>query len=59
MGTGVLGGMLLATVLAVAFVPLFYLWLAGRGAPGERAAAEETQPGLVPGGSLEPERSAP
>jgi hypothetical protein len=35
MGTGVLGGMLAATVLAVAFVPLFYLWLAGprRGRP--------------------------
>jgi HAE1 family hydrophobic/amphiphilic exporter-1/multidrug efflux pump len=30
MGTGVLGGMLVATVLAVAFVPLFYLWMSGR-----------------------------
>jgi len=30
MGTGVFGGMLVATVLAVAFVPLFYLWMSGR-----------------------------
>jgi hypothetical protein len=56
----VLGGMLAATVLAVVFVPLFYLWLAGPGEPqgasdagGEppaekrRGAEEETLPGFV------------
>ena len=30
MGTGVLGGMLASILLAVAFVPLFYRWVAGR-----------------------------
>ncbi len=29
MGTGVLGGMLAATLLAVAFVPLFFRWVSG------------------------------
>ena len=30
MGTGVLGGMLAATLIAVAFVPLFFRWVSGR-----------------------------
>ena len=51
MGTGVLGGMVAATMLAVAFVPLFYLWLAGRGEEGaeeeSRRAEEETLPGFA------------
>jgi multidrug efflux pump subunit AcrB len=59
MGTGVLGGMLFATVLAVAFVPLFYLWLAGRAERGERELPEDTQPGFVGGPSPAGERSAP
>ena len=44
MGTGVLGGMLAATVIAVAFVPLFFRWLSGRdpeGADGKSAADAE------------------
>jgi len=45
MGTGVLGGMLAATVLAVAFVPLFYLWMSRRSGRG-REIDEETLPGL-------------
>jgi multidrug efflux pump len=36
MGTGVLGGMLAATVLAVAFIPTFFQWVSGR----ERTPAE-------------------
>jgi HAE1 family hydrophobic/amphiphilic exporter-1/multidrug efflux pump len=52
MGTGVLGGMLAATLLAVAFVPLFYKWVSG----GTRAPVPEveeheddgeTKPGVV------------
>jgi len=39
-GTGVIGGMLAATFIAVPFVPLFYVLLAGRRAP-RRAAEEE------------------
>ncbi len=42
MGTGVLGGMLVATVLAVAFVPLFYVWLAGRQPAAEDEELFET-----------------
>jgi hydrophobe/amphiphile efflux-1 (HAE1) family protein len=34
MGTGVLGGMLFATLVGVLFIPLFFRWLAGRGAGG-------------------------
>jgi len=37
MGTGVLGGMLVATTMAVVFVPLFFRWLSGR----ENDAGEE------------------
>ncbi|MFB3819062.1 MAG: efflux RND transporter permease subunit [Candidatus Methylomirabilales bacterium] len=39
-GTGVIGGMLAATFIAVLFIPLFYVLLAGRRAP-RRAAEEE------------------
>jgi len=49
MGTGVLGGMLVATVLAIAFVPIFYLWLSGRGPArdgGGTELDEETRPGF-------------
>jgi multidrug efflux pump subunit AcrB len=38
MGTGVLGGMLGATLLAVAFVPLFFRWVSGRERGRETAA---------------------
>jgi multidrug efflux pump subunit AcrB len=38
MGTGVLGGMLAATLIAVAFVPLFFRWVSGRDRPAERSA---------------------
>ncbi|MCM2269786.1 MAG: multidrug efflux RND transporter permease subunit [Thermoanaerobaculia bacterium] len=70
MGTGVLGGMLAATVLAVAFVPLFYLWLGGRGTAGGTDPAadggdegdrtppgEETKPGFASGALEADERS--
>jgi multidrug efflux pump subunit AcrB len=30
MGTGVFGGMLLATFVATIFIPLFFTWLTGR-----------------------------
>jgi len=56
MGTGVFGGMLAATVLAVAVVPVFYLWLSGgrreeeAEEPDEPAPAqlleEDTRPGF-------------
>jgi HAE1 family hydrophobic/amphiphilic exporter-1/multidrug efflux pump len=29
-GTGVIGGMLFATFVATFFIPLFFLWIAGR-----------------------------
>jgi len=35
MGTGVLGGMLAATLIAVAFIPLFFLWVSRDRKPGE------------------------
>jgi len=46
MGTGVLGGMLAATLIAVAFIPLFFRWVSGRDRrptrdPDATAAAEE------------------
>jgi hydrophobe/amphiphile efflux-1 (HAE1) family protein len=40
MGTGVLGGMLAATILGTAFVPLFFRWVSGR----DRRAAAEAAP---------------
>jgi multidrug efflux pump len=46
MGTGVFGGMLLATVLATLFVPLFYRWFAGKGG-GREEVPEDTLPGVV------------
>ena len=47
MGTGVLGGMLMSTIVAVAFVPLFFRWMSGRDKPQKAAvspapAAHET-----------------
>ena len=30
MGTGVLGGMILATFIATIFIPLFFTWLSGK-----------------------------
>jgi multidrug efflux pump len=30
MGTGVLGGMILATFVATIFIPLFFTWLSGK-----------------------------
>ncbi|MBK7250510.1 MAG: multidrug efflux RND transporter permease subunit [Gammaproteobacteria bacterium] len=39
MGSGVLGGMLAATTVAILFVPLFFKWLEGRAVP---AARQET-----------------
>jgi multidrug efflux pump len=44
MGTGVLGGMFGATVLAVAFIPLFFQWLSGRDrSPAEPAPATDEE----------------
>jgi Cu/Ag efflux pump CusA len=39
MGTGVVGGMLLATFVATLFVPLFFVWFARRQAMSEAAGA--------------------
>ncbi len=48
MGTGVLGGMLAATLVAVVFIPLFFRWVAGRDRPGlsssEPVEAERSLP---------------
>jgi len=44
MGTGVVGGMLLATFVATIFVPLFFTVFARRQKMGERAAGEEGAP---------------
>jgi hydrophobe/amphiphile efflux-1 (HAE1) family protein len=41
MGTGVLGGMLAATLLAVGFIPLFFRWVSGR---EDRPSAEAGKP---------------
>jgi len=41
MGTGVFGGMLAATLLGVAFVPLFFRWVSGRDPEPEEAALAE------------------
>jgi multidrug efflux pump len=41
MGTGVLGGMLMATLFAVAFIPLFFFWMSGGNRPA-RKRDEET-----------------
>lgn len=45
MGTGVLGGMLLATFVAIVFIPLFFTWLTGKGAKKspENPAIENAQ----------------
>jgi HAE1 family hydrophobic/amphiphilic exporter-1/multidrug efflux pump len=42
MGTGVFGGMLLATFVATIFIPLFFTWLSHRKAlgPDERLQQE-------------------
>ncbi|HEY8119196.1 MAG TPA: multidrug efflux RND transporter permease subunit [Methylophilaceae bacterium] len=38
MGTGVFGGMLLATFVATIFIPLFFTWLTGKKAAGDKEA---------------------
>ena len=43
MGTGVFGGMLAATLLGVAFVPLFFRWVSGRDPEPEEAALSEPE----------------
>ncbi|HEX5759594.1 MAG TPA: multidrug efflux RND transporter permease subunit [Thermoanaerobaculia bacterium] len=43
MGTGVFGGMLAATLLGVAFVPLFFRWVSGRGPEPEEAVVPEPE----------------
>ncbi len=58
MGTGVLGGMLAATLLAMVFVPLFFRWVSRDRKPAAATAGtghgegdrrlEETLPGDVP-----------
>jgi multidrug efflux pump len=48
MGTGVVGGMLVATFIATVFVPLFFVWLARRQKMGESAAAEPQPAGELP-----------
>ena len=55
MGTGVLGGMLVSTLVAVAFVPLFYRWVSGR---DKRPAEADGPAGLPPAHGLAEERSA-
>jgi hypothetical protein len=40
MGTGVVGGMLIATFVATIFVPLFFTWFARRQKMGEAAAQD-------------------
>jgi len=40
-GTGVIGGMLAATFLAVLFVPMFYSLVSGKGEAKKAAAATE------------------
>jgi HAE1 family hydrophobic/amphiphilic exporter-1/multidrug efflux pump len=64
-GTGVFGGMISATALAVVFVPLFYVLvmkLAQRGAPSRTTtgAGDATVggDGVVTGGSIAPPRPA-
>jgi|CXWL01.1.fsa_nt_gi HAE1 family hydrophobic/amphiphilic exporter-1/multidrug efflux pump len=47
MGTGVFGGMLAATMLATAFVPLFFRWVSGRDDGGGGEISEDTLPGWV------------
>ncbi|HEX4953456.1 MAG TPA: multidrug efflux RND transporter permease subunit [Thermoanaerobaculia bacterium] len=42
MGTGVLGGMLAATLIAVLFIPLFFRWVSGRDAGGDPASDERS-----------------
>jgi hydrophobe/amphiphile efflux-1 (HAE1) family protein len=42
MGTGVFGGMLAATLMAVAFVPLFFRWVSGRETEAAVAAEERS-----------------
>jgi multidrug efflux pump len=41
MGTGVVGGMLAATVIAVAFVPLFFVWVSRRDRRREGGAVDQ------------------
>jgi multidrug efflux pump len=41
MGTGVLGGMLLATLVAVVFIPLFFLWVSRGKSQSERSAERD------------------
>jgi multidrug efflux pump subunit AcrB len=55
MGTGVLGGMLVSTLVAVAFVPLFYRWVSGR---DKRPAEADGPAGLPPVHGMAEERSA-
>jgi HAE1 family hydrophobic/amphiphilic exporter-1/multidrug efflux pump len=46
-GTGVVGGMLLATFVATFFIPLFYVWIVARFGEGKRApgaVATQTSP---------------
>jgi multidrug efflux pump len=48
MGTGVVGGMLVATFIATVFVPLFFVWLARRQKMGQNASPEPQPAGELP-----------
>jgi multidrug efflux pump subunit AcrB len=50
MGTGVVGGMLIATFIATIFVPLFFTVFARRQKMGEQAKREPGAPGEPPHG---------
>jgi multidrug efflux pump len=47
MGTGVFGGMLLATFIATIFIPLFFSWLSSSRARKTADIVEDEQPGEV------------
>jgi HAE1 family hydrophobic/amphiphilic exporter-1/multidrug efflux pump len=43
-GTGVIGGMLAATLIATFFIPTFFRWVAGKAPAGSRSPAESRKP---------------
>jgi multidrug efflux pump subunit AcrB len=43
MGTGVLGGMLVATLVAVVFIPLFFVWMSRKEGSAERDPSSELE----------------
>ncbi|MGL6043655.1 MAG: efflux RND transporter permease subunit, partial [Sandaracinobacteroides sp.] len=57
-GTGVIGGMVAATLLGIFFIPLFYLmvrrWLGAEGVPPKAPPGAGTQPKAPPGAAIQP-----